>query len=157
MISNVQVYRAIALEALERSNRDAESSRTPTDDGTRFVVVYDPSQRSFKDAMIAIAFAGMWLEARLYLEFRRRLGTPVPKKIDHQPYDKKLQALGIADHVVLTECEHFQTVRNDLIHEKALDATDTGVALYTAQAEAARAVTFVARVDTLLDPHLTLR
>lgn len=58
---------------------------------------------------------------------------------------------GITDPEILGACKSFKKVRNDLIHEKAIEVNElTKSKLYSAQTEAKNAVSFVKRVTELL-------
>ena len=158
MISNANVYLAIAEEALAESKRLDEAARIPRPDGQpRFVVTYDPEHTSFKRSLIAIVFAGIYLEALLYMVGVEQLGRDAYMKIDRKHYEEKLQALGVTDIETLATCKRFRDARNDLVHEKAIEplAID-GTALRTAQREAEIAVSFVRSIDGLLRARLTL-
>ena len=66
VVTNVSTYRAIATEAFEAMRGLVESGRWPKEDGSPgWILKFDPDQKSFKQAMIAIVFTGMWLEALL--------------------------------------------------------------------------------------------
>lgn len=75
MISNADVYLTIAEEALAKSKQLDEIARIPKPDGhPGFVITYDPKRTSFKQSLIAIVFAGVYLEALLYIVGVERLG-----------------------------------------------------------------------------------
>jgi phage terminase large subunit-like protein len=68
MITNVDVYFAIAEEALAESERLEKLARRPKPDGEPGVIVtYDPERKSFKNSLVAIVFAGMYLDALFYI------------------------------------------------------------------------------------------
>jgi len=68
MLSNANVYLAIAEEALAVSKQLDEASRRAKPDGQPgFVITYDPERTSFKQSLIAIVFAGIYLESLLYI------------------------------------------------------------------------------------------
>ena len=59
--------------------------------------------------------------------------------------------LGICDPKVLADCKRFREARNDLMHEKAVELGALAVAeTRFAQAEAAFAVAFIGRIQSLL-------
>jgi hypothetical protein len=124
VMTNVRVYLAIAEDAAAESKRLLEEGRTPKPDGQPgYVVTHDPERRSFKQSFIAIAFAGMYLEALLALVGRERLGPELYKKVDraHTTYEEKLRLLGVSDPDILAGCKRFREARNDLMHEKPVD------------------------------------
>lgn len=149
-VSNLRVYLTIALEAAAESRRLLEEGRTPRGDGG-FIVRLDPEQRSFKHSLIAIAFAGTFLEALLGIVAVERLGSERYKSIDKRKWEVKLQALGITDDGLLARCTHFREARNDLMHEKPLDWDNPSSATFFAgQEEASLGVEFVLDVATQL-------
>lgn len=144
VISNHLVYLEIARETLTRSQRLSRRNRTELPGG-RGIVRFDRGQRSFKAALIAIAFAGMYLEALLHLVGARRLGVKEYERIDKSTYEDKLKALGVTNSGVLLDCKRFRETRRDLMHEKAYHPR-FGRELRFAQEEAAHAVALVERI-----------
>jgi len=70
ILSNVLVYRQIAIDALRRSQEwNAKHIRGN-------VKSLDLNQTSFKDSLIAIVFGGMVIEASLWVVGCDRLGEP---------------------------------------------------------------------------------
>ena len=159
MLSNADVYLTIAEEALETSKRHYEAARRPRPDGQPgCVITHDPDRTSFKQSLIAIAFAGVYLDALLYIVGVGKLGNDVYKKIDRQHYEKKLEALDISDQEILSACKQFREARNDLMHEKAIDPQEIGKpTFHEAQLEAESGVAFVRRITELLRPALEER
>lgn len=152
MLSNAQVYLAIAEEALTESNRLDEATRTPKPDGEHgFVITYDPEHTSFKRSMIAIVFAGLYFEALLYMVGVERLGKDEYMKIDRKCYEEKLHALGVFDIETLATCKRFREARKDLVHEKAVGPYEMEKCTFrAAQCEAEIAVSFVKSIAGLL-------
>src|SRR5205085_495862 len=94
VITNLSVYLAIAEEAAAESTRLLEAHRRPKPDGQPgYILSLDPERKSFKQSLIAIAFAGMYLEALLSLAGRSRWGKDFyDEKIDRQfMYEGKLR------------------------------------------------------------------
>lgn len=157
MISNANVYLTIAEQALTESKRLDETARIPKPDGhPSFVITYDPEHTSFKQSLIAMVFAGIYLEALLYMVGVGQLGKDEYMKIDRKHYEEKLRALGVTDIETLATCKRFREARNDLVHEKATEplAID-GTAFRIAQREAEIAVSFVRSIVSLLRAPLT--
>jgi hypothetical protein len=152
VLSNAKIYLDIAVDAFEMSKQIEEASRRSKPDGQPgFVVIWDPEHKSFKQNLIAIAFAGIYLEALLYIVGVDKLGKEGYKKIDRDIYEKKLESLGIADLKTLKTCKQFREARNDLVHEKAIDPQAVGEATFrAAQREAENAVAFVQSITDLL-------
>ena len=51
ILSNVNVYAAIAEEAFAEMEKRLEEGRKPRSDGEGWVLSFDPSQKSFKNAL----------------------------------------------------------------------------------------------------------
>lgn len=145
MLSNVDVYIAIAEEALAESQRLDAAARTPKPNSEPgYIIAWDATRSSFKQSLIAIAFSGMYLEALLYLVGVSRLGKAQYMRMERKTYEKKLSALGVIDAGLLRNCERFREARNDLVHEKAVEPHELDASsLRTAQQEASHAVAFV--------------
>lgn len=147
-ISNHLVYLDIARESLAKSQRYSKRQRAELAGG-RTLIKYDQRQRSFKQALIAIAFSGIHLEALLHLEGSRRLGVKEYEKIDGKTYEDKLKRLGFTEPELIADCKRFRESRRDLIHEKAFHPRSSQN-LRTAQTEAAHAVALIDRIRALL-------
>ncbi len=153
MLSNANVYIVIAEEALAESKQLDEASQRPKPDGQPgFVKTYDPEYTSFKQSLIAMVFAGIYLEALLYIVGMDKLGKDEYMKIDRKHYEEKLRVLGVTDTETLTTCKRFREARNDLVHEKAIEphAGVDGTTFHTAQREAEIGVSFVRSIASLL-------
>jgi hypothetical protein len=149
MISNIGLYFAIAVEAQAEAERLDNLARRPKpDEEPGFIITYDPEQKSFKNSLIAIAFAGMYLESLFYIAGKKRYGkNKYNKKYDHKSYEEKLQLCGLIDQTLLTEAKHFREMRRELVHEKAVELSDlTADTIHFAQDDAKRAVSFVKQV-----------
>lgn len=118
--TNAAVYQAIADEAYQQMVHSIETGRRPKEDGSPgWIVTYDPSQTSFKQAMICIVFTGMWLEAKMHLRIVKAHGKDRFKEVDFKSYEEKLKLLGITDEVLLHSVSEFRESRRTLVHEKA--------------------------------------
>ncbi len=148
MLSNVTVYLAIADTALAEAQRlDAEGRRPKPNGEPGFIITFDPDQQSFKQSLIALVFAGVYLEALMYLVGIQRLGKREYLKIDRKKYEEKLLALGICDQELLSAGKRFREARNDLVHEKAVAIQEINASeLKKAQHEAEVGVAFVRSV-----------
>ena len=149
VITNVSTYRAIAISAHTEMLELLNSGRRPKDDGSPgWIITFDPDQKSFKQAMIAIVFTGLWLEALLHLLIVRDHGVNTFKKYDRKSYPEKLRLLGCSDSAVLGSAERFQNCRKELVHEKAY--LDTGQ-LKTAQDEADNAHQLLVSINSMFN------
>ena len=149
MITNLDIYLAIAEEALAESERLEGLARAPKpDDAPGFIVKYDPERKSFKNSLVAIAFAGMYLEALFYILGVGKFGVAeYNKKHDRKSYIVKMKLLGLSEQTIVAEGERFAGVRNALVHEKAIELGDITVdKIQVGQEEARRAITFVKHV-----------
>ena len=152
VISNIRAYLAVATDALAASKHLEASHRRPKSDGSPgWIIAYDPIQRSFKQSLIAIVFAGIYLDALLYIVGTQRLGNAAYGKIERREYEEKLKALEVTDADTLKACNRFRIARNDIVHEKADEPVpSTDCKLHIAQLEAEHALAFVAHVSSLL-------
>jgi hypothetical protein len=90
-------------------------------------MTFDPERRSFKHSLVAIAFAGMFLEAMFYVVGVGRFGEVVyNKRFDGETYERKLKLFGLLDPKLLDEAKRFRNMRNGLVHEKAVDISELG-------------------------------
>jgi hypothetical protein len=156
-ITNSKIYIAIAEDAISESMKLLEEGisplANPTVGGVQAVITFDPEQKSFKQSLIAIAFAGMYLESLLTLTCTARLGKDLYKKIERNTvYEEKLRMLGIVDAGTLTNCKRFREARNDLIHEKPIDLNTLNRQTFrTGQDEARFGVEFVKSIAVMLN------
>ncbi len=147
-VSNAAVYRAIAEEASTEAQRLWAAARMPTLNGS-FVIVFDPAAQSFRQSLIAITFASIYLEALLYLKGTEVFGPAWGSKYDGRIYEKKLQALGATDPELIKCAERLRKIRKNLVHEKAqpIESDDSGVIEFRlTQEDAVFAVGFVCAV-----------
>ncbi|HUZ91202.1 MAG TPA: hypothetical protein VMU78_04795 [Methylocella sp.] len=153
MITNVDVYFAIAEEALAESERLEKLARRPKPDGDPGVIVtYDPERKSFKNSLVAIVFAGMYLDALFYIlgakQFRK---AQYNKKHNNKSLEEKLPLFGLSDKDLLAEAKRFRKRRRELVHEKAVQISDLTVdTIYIAQEEAKKALSLVKKVTEKL-------
>ena len=156
--SNLSVYRTIVEEAAAKSQKSLEAHRTPKPDGQAgFVLHHDPDRVSFKEAMIAIAFGGIYLEALMALvacEAKKAGRRYISNSKKLPRYGGKLQTLGVKSEELIEEANRFNDARDDLIHEKTYEVTfgpdgvgrGTAIPLFVAQEEAAMAVKLIRQV-----------
>ncbi len=144
--TNAHIFRAIADGAYKKMLEDMEDSVRPGPDGNR-IIVFDPEQKSFKQAMISIVFTCIWLEAVLHRLIVQKCGKErFTKEFDKSLYEQKLNSLDCKDDDLLQNVQRLRKARNHLVHEKAYcQFDDTGKFtgdLWVAQGEAenARAV-----------------
>lgn len=120
-ITNIETYKAIALEAYEEMINLDSSSKTPKADGSDgFIIKYDPEHKSFKKSMIVVVFTGMWLEALLHLKIVKIHGESEFKKVDRKySYEEKLKMIGVSSTDLLNKVKRLRETRKELVHEKA--------------------------------------
>lgn len=145
VLTNIRVFYAIAQEAYVAMKKEILVGSRPIKEGEPGRVhTYDPEQKSFKSAFIAIVFSGVCLEALLHLLIVDIKGLEEFKEVDRkESYAGKLRRLGCNDQAILDLCERFKTVRREILHEKA--HLDSGT-LRTAQEEAELAIDLVNKV-----------
>ncbi len=162
MSTNLQTFLEIAKDSQAKSKELLEAARKPMpgQEG-RYVTTLDPDQKSFKYALIAIAFSGVYLDALLYIEGLRRFencSEKFLKDFDRMTYEKKLEMMSITDQELLAACKRFRDSRNDLIHEKALFFEESGKLVHgsvgppsSAQEDANDAIVLIDRVKKALE------
>ncbi|HKN30080.1 MAG TPA: hypothetical protein VJY34_20265 [Roseiarcus sp.] len=140
---------AIAEEAQVESERLAKLARRPKPAGEPGVIVtYDPDQKSFKNSLIAIVFATMYLEAIFYLLGTKKIGSAeYNKEHDRKCLEDKLLLFDLKDHDLRAATKRLRERRKDLIHEKA-DLTTS--VFYAAQDEAKHAIELVKTITEKL-------
>ena len=125
MIANKDVYLAIAEESHVEMTRLLNASRRPKPDGSSgHIITPDPNRGSFKHPLICIAFSGMYFEALVYVTARTRLSKTKAAAIDGASYEKRLEALGVIDPILMQAAKEFRAARRDLVHEKAILPTE---------------------------------
>lgn len=152
IITNIDVYWSIAEEAHAAMQADLTELMTPKpNDEPGYIIRWDPGRRSFKNAMVAIVFAGMYLDALLYITLQRRLGRPDALKVDRSSHEERLERLGVTDPAILDRVREFREARKDLVHEKAVQLADLGgQAMHTAQDAADSAMSLMWDIRVLL-------
>lgn len=150
MISNLDIYLAIARESLAESKAQSAAHRRPKPNGSAGrVITYDPTGRSFKASLVATVFACVYLDALLYIVGTERLGRRQYAKIKKKEFEFRIARLGINDSELLQSCKRLRQARNDIVHEKAADLS-TLKNLRFAQDEAEHAITFVDQISRAL-------
>jgi hypothetical protein len=158
VISNLDVYLAIATEALTRSQElDAEQTRPMPDGMPGQIITWDPTRSSFKHSLIAIVFAGVYLDALLYIANRNLQRASDARKVSKAGrqsrkgrgrYEVGLAKLGITDPELVEGCKRLNEARDGIVHERALEIGPPFVEekMHVAQREAEHALTIVRRV-----------
>ena len=118
--TNVRVYKSIAMEAHREMHRHLIAGSAPKNDGSGGrIISFDREQRSLKQAMVVIAFTAMWLEALLHQLIVRHSGVEMFREMNYAPYEAKLNLLGCSTEDILVAASRLQTIRNEMLHEKA--------------------------------------
>lgn len=152
LLSNVQIYYAIAKESIEEMKIQTKTHSRPKPNRAKGQIkIFDPKQKGFKSALVTIVFCGICLDALLHLHIGKRLNRKSCKETDHQTYEQKLILLGCADVELLESCKHFRESRNELVHEKAY--FDNGK-IRVAQDEAEKSMTLLDGVCQFLKVKL---
>ena len=149
--TNFGLYREIALEALEMSQRELDAHRRPRDEGSGgHIMSFDPHSASFKQAMVAIVFAGMFMEALLWIQGTRKLGVDAYRPVDKKALEERAQALGITDADLIADLKAYREVRKELVHEKAVPFSQDKSPTRVAQVEARKAADVMERLAAAL-------
>jgi hypothetical protein len=151
-MSNIDVYLAIAEEAHASMRAQLSQLRTPKADGQPgYVIRSEPDRRSFKSAMVAIAFAAIYMDALTFIALQRRFGRAEALKIDRREHEERLAKLGLSDTNLQKRVRDFRLARNDLVHEKATSVDNQEQeATYIAQDTADSAMSLLRDLQALL-------
>lgn len=160
IITNLSIYLAIAKDSMDKSDEIAKANTRPKPNGEPgSIITFDPEQGSFKHSLIAIVFAGIYLDALIHIEGVKRLGKKKYRKIDRKMYEEKLAVLfdadtsKVDDSDIIETCERFRKARNEVVHEKPIKLADIQKAdIRFAQEEARRAIDLVERITDRLSP-----
>ena len=156
VLSNAVLYRQMAEDAFAAAQASLSAHRRPKDDGSDgYVFSYDPSRASFKHSLIAIVFAGITIEAYLWLYGSEVLGRQQYRLIEKKlALEEVLPRLGIGDPDMYAEARRFREARNDLVHEQALPLSASLEPLRRGQEEAERAVTLMNKILAQLESKI---
>lgn len=143
ILSNVNVYATIAEEAFVDMEKRLAEGRKARSDGEGWILSFDPSQKSFKSALVYITFSALWLEAILHLRITDQHGKSRSKEVDRKSYEEKLAILGISDGELSCSLVAFRDLRREIIHEKAFFSQDK---FRTAQDEARKVRQLMQRI-----------
>lgn len=149
LLANAKIYREIAVEAAREAELVADEDTTVRDDGSK-VLRHDPLRRSFKASLVAVAFAGMYIEALCWLVGCARIGIDEYRPIDRKPLERRLEALGVVDAYLLEDAKSFREARNGLVHENAVPTDVDRSPLRIAQLEAMFALKLITRIEGAL-------
>jgi hypothetical protein len=152
MITNLGIYLSIAEEALQESESLENAALSPQKIGETRSIKFVPERRSFKSSLVAIAFAGIYLDALLYIISTQLFGKSKYKKLEGKPYADRLKFVGVTDPDIIAACTEFRAARNDLVHENAFEISEiAGKTFYPAQSVAKDGLSIVKQVATLLN------
>lgn len=147
ILSNVNVYAAIAEEAFVDMEKRLAEGRKHRSDGEGWVLSFDPSQKSFKSALVYITFSAIWLEATLHLRIADKYGKNRSKEADRKTYEEKFAILGVNDENLFSLLAAFRDLRREIIHEKAFFTQNK---FRTAQDEARKVRQLMQRIQRTL-------
>lgn len=149
LMTNANVFLAIAEEAQAESEQLAKLARRPKPNGEPGITVtYDPDQKSFKSSLIAIVFATMYLEAIFYILGIKKFGSDkYNKEYDYKCLEDKLPLFELNDDDLRAAAKQLRERRRELVHEKA-DLTES--VFYVAQDEAKHAIKLVKTITERL-------
>lgn len=146
IFSNSDIYRSIAIEALASCEEALALFRKPAEGGGH-CIEWDPTRRSFKQAFVAVVFAGMRMESHLWLFGCGVLGKARYAKVDPKKLELRLAPLGIHDDALKKALQTYRETRARIVHEKAVPFYEDTSPLSTAQDEASVAVRTMLQLD----------
>ena len=151
IFTNVVVYRELASESLEAAEAFFEATRRQKDDGSGgHILTRDPARQSLKHSFIAIAFAGMYIEAALWLYGSRKLGVEKYTPIDLWKLETRLRPLGLEDNDLEAKLKEYRETRKEMVHEKAVPFSQDRTPTRYAQREARKAVEVMLQIQRIL-------
>lgn len=155
IISNLSVYYEIAKEAYSESMELLSQYRKPkSNDEKGYILTPDPNRRSFKQALIAIAFSGSYIDLHLRIAYIKKHHEHPNKSWDRdKTYRQKIESFGIEKSEILDLFDKFKNDRNDVAHEKPVTSgiENAPKAKYsTAQDTATEGFMLVEQLRTLL-------
>lgn len=143
VFTNVRIFKEIADEAYSIMVAEMNSGRRPREDGADgWIITINPSQTSFKQAIISTTFTAIWLEANLHLAIVQHHGVKEYNKIDKKTYEDKLSYIGYNDNIVVEKVKRLRKERKEIVHEKAF-LDDGGLTTAQDMAENAREIRIV--------------
>lgn len=107
-----------------------------------YAINYDPDLNTFRQSMITIVFAGMWLEQTIYEEILSRTGLDIVRRYNSKEYREWLIRLEIVSAEVLDEIDAFMSAREILMNSTIVNDKS----IETAQKEAYRAQKIMASI-----------
>jgi hypothetical protein len=142
--TNIRVFYSIAKESYAEMVTQVNANRRPKPNGEiGWIISYDPERKSFKSALITIAFCSTFLESLLHQLIVSRKGLKVCKENDSKTYEEKLKILDCNDQAIIYSSGRLRSVRKEIVHEKAhLNQNNFRVA----QDEATMAIEFIDKV-----------
>lgn len=146
--SNLEIYLNITKDSFKKSQRFLNLNRKRIPGNEKgFILKFDPDHKAFKQSLITIVFAGMYMEALFHIVGSIRVGkSKWRKKYDGEKYECKLCALGIYDLELIGLCRRFREARNEIMHEKAFSKQK----IRFAHEEAINAINVIKQVSKLL-------
>ncbi len=146
--TNVWIFYEIAHESYGHMQEIQKSLIRPKPNGEPgYILSLDPKKQSFKAALTAIVFAGVYLEALLHLLMVEKRGESFARSNDKKSCKDKLLLLGCTDSAILDASEHYRQIRREVVHEKA--HFDNGPDR-TAQVEAGHAIELIEQINVAL-------
>ncbi|HMW72931.1 MAG TPA: hypothetical protein PKD17_13990 [Cellvibrionaceae bacterium] len=142
-ISNLSIYHNIATESYSNLKFRIEKEKISKEGGSNgHAINYDPDLNTFRQSMITIVFAGMWLEQNIYEEILSRTGLDIVRRYNSKEYREWLIRLEIVSAEVLDEIDAFMSAREILMNSTIVNDKS----IETAQKEASRAQRIIASI-----------
>lgn len=155
IFSNLSVFYEIAKDSYSESVELLAQHRVPKPNGEKgYILSPDPSKRSFKQALIAIAFLGSYIDLHLRLAYIKKHHEHPPKNWErNKTYRQKIESFGVENTEILELFDKFKDDRNDVAHEKPITSgiKNAPKAIHgTAQETAAEGIKLVEYLKTFL-------
>jgi len=140
IVTSLGVIESIVFESQELMNNHLDEGRTPKEGGG-FILKYDPSHKSFKEALKVIVFVGAALESMWHQKAVELKSKTFAEKADREckSVPLKFECIGLSEEAVLNAMNNYYNVRRQIVHEKA-HGSKFKKSIFNAQVEANKAV-----------------
>lgn len=140
IVTSLGVIESIVFESQELMNNYLDEGRTPKEGGG-FILKYDPSHKSFKEALKVIVFVGAALESMWHQKAVELKSKTFAEKADREckSVPLKFECIGLSEEAVLNAMNNYYNVRRQIVHEKAHESKFQK-SIFNAQVEANKAV-----------------
>ncbi|MGH1431652.1 MAG: hypothetical protein ACRBB4_11090 [Neptuniibacter sp.] len=149
--TNLGVFESIVIESHEKMVACLNEGKRPNGN-EGFVLAYDSSHRSFKEALKVLVFVGAALESMWYQKAVAYRSKSFAERLDREcrSVAEKYESIGLTEHKLLHGMKHYYSVRRQVVHEKNHNSQFQKI-VFNAQCEAGKAVELLLSVRLALE------